>query len=77
MPFVNVKTMKGALTEEQKSELHRKITDLMVEVEGRGNQLFRSYVMIMIEELEPQNIGMAGRQGSAEFVRKIIGSSAG
>ena len=73
MPFVNIKTMKGALTEAQKTELHTRITDLMIEVEGRGNPQFRNYVMIMIDELEPQNIGMAGRQGSAEFVKKIAG----
>ena len=73
MPFVNIKTMKGALTEAQKTELHTRITDLMIEIEGRGNQQFRNYVMIMIDELEPQNIGMGGRQGSAEFVKKIAG----
>jgi 4-oxalocrotonate tautomerase len=73
MPFVNIKTMKGALTEAQKTELHQRITDLMIEVEGRGNQQFRNYVMIMIEELDPRNIGMGGKQGSAEFVKTITG----
>jgi 4-oxalocrotonate tautomerase len=73
MPFVNIKTMKGVLTEEQKTELHHKITDVMIEIEGRGNQQFRNYVMVMIEELEPQNISMAGRQGSEEFVKKVTG----
>ena len=73
MPFVNIKTMKGALTEAQKTLLHEKIADVMIEIEGRGNEQFRNYVMIMIEELEPQNIGMGGRQGSEEFVKKITG----
>jgi len=73
MPFVNIKTMKGALSEAQKAELHTRITDVMIEIEGRGNQQFKNYVMIMIEELEPQNIGMGGRQGSAEFLKKITG----
>ena len=73
MPFVNIKTMKGALTEAQKTELHTRITDVMIEIEGRGNPQFKNYVMIMIEELEPQNIGMGGRQGSAEFVKKVTG----
>lgn len=73
MPFVNIKTMKGALSEAQKAELHTRITDVMIEIEGRGNQQFKNYVMIMIEELEPQNIGMGGRQGSEEFLKKITG----
>lgn len=71
MPFVNIKTMRGALTEMQKAEVHRKVTDLMVEIEGRGRREFSNYVMIMIEELEPQNVGMGGRQASAEFVKTI------
>ncbi len=36
MPFVNIKTLKGALTEAQKQDLHRKITEVMIEVEGQG-----------------------------------------
>lgn len=71
MPFVNIKTLKGALSEAQKTELHKKVTEVMIEVEGRGNQQFRPYVTVMIEELEPQNASMGGRQGSEEFVKKI------
>jgi 4-oxalocrotonate tautomerase len=73
MPFVNVKTLKGALTDAQKQELHQRITDVMVEVEGRGRPEFRNFVMIMIDELEPQNASMGGRQASMEFVKKITG----
>lgn len=76
MPFVNVKTLKGALSEAQKTELHQKITDVMVEVEGRGNQQFRPYVMIMIEELEPQNASLGGKQAGQDFVRKVRGEGA-
>jgi len=75
MPFVNIKTMKGALTEAQKTELHRKVNDVMIEVEGRGNQQFRNFVMVMIEELEPQNASMGGKQASADFVTKITGGA--
>ncbi len=74
MPFVNIKTLKGALSESQKTELHAKIADLMVEIEGRGNQQFRPYVMVMIEELEPENAGIGGKQASEDFVKKITGS---
>jgi len=73
MPFVNIKTMKGALSEAQKTELHNKITDVMIEIEGRGNPQFKNFVMIMIDEVEPQNASMAGRQASVEFVKKITG----
>lgn len=71
MPFVNIKTLKGALSASQKTELHKKIADVMVEVEGKGNEQFRSYIMVMIEELEPANAGIGGKQGTEDFVRKI------
>ncbi len=73
MPFVNITTLKGALTDTQKQDLHRKITEVMIEVEGRGKPEFRNYVMIMIDELEPQNASMGGRQASGDFVKKITG----
>lgn len=71
MPFVNIKTLKGALTDVQKQEIHQRIADVMVDVEGRGKPEFRNYVMIMIDELEPQNASIGGRQASEEFVKKI------
>jgi 4-oxalocrotonate tautomerase family enzyme len=71
MPFVNIKTLKGALSEEQKKELHQKITDVMVEIEGRGREQFRPYVMVMIDELDPENASMGGKQGSKEFIERI------
>jgi hypothetical protein len=37
MPFVNVQTIKGIMNAEQKSELLRRMTDLMVEIEGKGD----------------------------------------
>jgi 4-oxalocrotonate tautomerase len=69
MPFVNIKTIKGALSTSQKTELHKRIADLMIEIEGNGNERFHPYVMVMIEELEPQNVGIGGRQATEEFVK--------
>ena len=43
MPFVNVQTIKGIMTAEQKSELLRRMTDLLVEIEGQGDPQFRPH----------------------------------
>jgi 4-oxalocrotonate tautomerase family enzyme len=75
MPFVNTKTLKGALSNEQKQDLHQRITDVMVDIEGRGKTEFRNFVMIMIDELEPQNASVGGRQASEEFVRRLTNST--
>ena len=57
----------------QNKELHERITEVMVEVEGRGNQQMRGMVTVFIEELDPQNASMGGRQATEEFVKKITG----
>ena len=39
MPFVNVQTIKGIMTAEQKSELLRRMTDLLVEIDDTDARL--------------------------------------
>jgi 4-oxalocrotonate tautomerase len=71
MPIVTIKTMHGALTEEMKSEMHKKLCRVMVETEGRGREEFAKYVTVIIEEQKPENFSVAGKMANAEFVRKI------
>lgn len=70
MPIVNIKTIKGLLTKEKKAELHKKITDVMVEIEGNGNSSFAQFVVIEIQEEEPENFSMGGQQVSLELIEK-------
>ena len=46
MPFVNVQTIKGIMNSEKKKELLRRMTDLIVEIEGNGDPEFRRSVWI-------------------------------
>ncbi len=71
MPIVNIKTIKGLLTKEKKAELHKKITDVMVEVEGNGKSSFAQFVVIEIQEEEAENFSMGGQQASLELIEKI------
>lgn len=71
MPFINIRTMKGALTSNQKEEIHQRITDLMVEIEGQGNEIFRQFVWVMIEEEDPENWSVGGNQVSLEMLNSI------
>ena len=73
MPIAHITTMKGALSEEQKRELHRRFADLMVEIEGRGNEEFRKYVILSITEEQPENISIGGQAASSEFVKRMVG----
>jgi 4-oxalocrotonate tautomerase len=55
MPFVNLKTVKGLLNDDQKQYLMKKFTELLVETEGGGNPDFCKMVWICIEEEEPNH----------------------
>jgi len=72
MPIVSIKTMFGALSEELKSEIHKRICEVMVETEGRGNKEFARYVTIIIEEQIPENFSAGGQMANQEFVQRII-----
>jgi 4-oxalocrotonate tautomerase len=71
MPFVNVHTVKGMLTDAQKRELEDRITDLMVEVEGRGDPAFRRLVWVKIDEAEPAGWSMGGTHVTPELVARV------
>ncbi|MDJ0535206.1 MAG: 4-oxalocrotonate tautomerase family protein [Xenococcaceae cyanobacterium MO_207.B15] len=73
MPFVNIRTVKGLLNEEQKLELHQRITELMIEIEGGGDPDFKQYIMILIEEQDAEDWSVSGVSLTAEAVRKIKG----
>jgi 4-oxalocrotonate tautomerase len=75
MPFVNVRTAKGLLDATQKQELHQRLTEVMVDVEGRGNPAFRSLVIVLIEEDEPTSWSLGGVQVTAEQLEALIGAS--
>lgn len=68
MPFVNVQTIKGIMTAEQKNELLCRMTDLMVEIEGRGDPQFRQSVWVRIDEHEPEQWSLGGIQPTSEMI---------
>lgn len=71
MPFVNVRTAKGLLDEEEKRELHRRITDVMVEIEGRGNPDFVAFVSVLIEECDASAWSVHGEPLTADAIARL------
>jgi 4-oxalocrotonate tautomerase len=61
MPFVNIRTVRGLLTPAQRNELATRVTELLVEVEGRGNPEFRNLVWVLVEEHEAASWCLGGR----------------
>ncbi len=67
MPIVTIKTIKGLLTKEKKQELHTRITDLLIEIEGNCNKKFAKFVIVNIKEEPFENFSMGGIQASPEL----------
>ena len=59
MPFVNIKLVDGVFTPEQKHDMARQITDVMVKCEG--SEAFREVVWVLIEELHTDGWHIGGR----------------
>ena len=74
MPFVNVQTIKGIMNTDQKNELLRRMTDLIVEIEGKGAPEFRSSVWIRIDEHEPEQWVAGGKKLTSEMIAAKLAS---
>ena len=74
MPFVNMQSIKGIMNSEQKNELLRRMTDLIVEIEGKGDPDFRRSVWIRIDEHEPEQWSLGGIQPTTEMIAAICAS---
>jgi 4-oxalocrotonate tautomerase len=64
MPFVNIKITKEAATAEQKAEIIKGATDLLVKVLGKNPKT----TVVVIEEVETDNWGIGGE--SVTVLRK-------
>jgi 4-oxalocrotonate tautomerase len=57
MPFVNLKLVKGQTTPEQRQNIMKGLTDLIVNIMGRE----RDYTVITIDELEKNQWAIGGK----------------
>ncbi|WP_310620117.1 tautomerase family protein [Flexibacterium corallicola] len=71
MPFANIRTVKGLLSEKQREELREKIFDVLLEVEGRGNPNFAKYIMVLVEEHEPSAWNVSGDNLTTDAVASL------
>ena len=58
MPFVNIKITNESATADQKAELIKGVTDLLVKVLGKNPKT----TVVVIEEVETANWGIGGEQ---------------
>ncbi|WP_394779043.1 4-oxalocrotonate tautomerase family protein [Undibacterium sp.] len=72
MPYLQLQTIKGLLSPEQKQYLMQKFSELLLEVEGGGNPEFRKWIMIKIEEQEPANWSVGELRPTAESIAQFV-----
>lgn len=68
MPFINIQTIEGLLDENSKAEIFKRITDLFVEVEGKGNIAFQEHVWIRIDEYSPEQWQLGNLRPTKEMI---------
>jgi 4-oxalocrotonate tautomerase len=56
LPYVNIRITKDGATKEQKAELIKGVTDLLVRVLGKNPQT----TVVVIDEVETDNWGIGG-----------------
>ena len=70
MPFVTVKVIENVFTPEEKSEMIRRITDTMAEIEGES---LRPNTWVVVEEVRSGDWGIAGKGLTTADVRAVRG----
>jgi 4-oxalocrotonate tautomerase len=68
MPLINVKVIEGVFSAEQKTQIIRKLTEAMVDIEGEA---MRSVTWTVIEEVRSGDWGIAGKPLTAADVRAL------
>lgn len=67
MPFVNIKITKDGATAEQKAELIKGATELLVKVLGKNPKT----TVVIIEEVETDNWGIGGESVTARRAHNL------
>jgi 4-oxalocrotonate tautomerase len=63
MPLINVKTIEGVFTEEQRHQIVERLTDAMVSIEGEN---MRGVTWVVVEEVGSGDWGIGGRPLTTE-----------
>ncbi|MGH8810207.1 MAG: tautomerase family protein [Noviherbaspirillum sp.] len=72
MPYLQLQTIKGLLSPEQKIYLMGKFTELPVEVGGGWNPEFKKKVWIKIEEREPEHWQLGDLRPTADLIDRMV-----
>ena len=72
MPMAIIRVVEGVLDDDGKREVVERVTDALVETEGRGNEAFRPYVWVILEEVASGHWGVGGHGLTPADVRALL-----
>ncbi|MFA5110801.1 MAG: 4-oxalocrotonate tautomerase family protein [Desulfobaccales bacterium] len=70
MPLVNIKLIEGVFSQEQKQEMIRRMTDIIVDLEGEH---MRPVTVVVIEEVKSGDWGVGGKAFTCADVKALVG----
>ena len=68
MPLINVKVIEGVFSAEQKTQIIRKLTEAMVDIEGEA---MRGVTWTVIDEIRSGDWGIAGKPLTTADVKAL------
>ena len=77
MPLITIKVLKDALTEAQKREMIRGVTDVVAGIESSLETMksFKPYIWCLIEEIDHGNWGVGGSVVTPSMLDAITGGN--
>jgi 4-oxalocrotonate tautomerase family enzyme len=74
MPFIQIKVLEGALSEEQKNEMISKVSHIAAEIEARPypKEKLLPHTWCIIEEVPPAKWGVGGQPTSLETLKALL-----
>jgi 4-oxalocrotonate tautomerase len=74
MPFINIKVLKGALTNQQKADMIKRVSETVAEIEASPHPKDNlvPYTWCVIDEVEFENWGIGGNAVTPEMLQAVI-----
>jgi 4-oxalocrotonate tautomerase len=74
MPFINIKVMKGTLSDDQKKEMIARVSEVVAEIEARPHpkENLVPYTWCIIDEVEFKHWGVGGQPATPEMLKAIV-----
>jgi 4-oxalocrotonate tautomerase len=74
MPFINIRVLKGTLSNEKKADMIKRVSETVAEIEASPSPKdgLVPYTWCVIEEVDFENWGIGGNQVTEELLQAVI-----